>query len=144
MAIGLITVSTLVTLKILGSDTTINDFGMLWILNHLCNGWIIDLPSGFFGIMVFYTVWRKHNSSGQLVITPEIEPLVYEIEATDYDLMLPYSTVRPSLAKGTVFPFSDGAIHSVPLKAGHLRVLVDIIYRDHHYILLPVSLIEER
>lgn len=56
--------------------------------------------------------------------------------------MLPYGTVRPSLAKGTVFPFGDGVIHSVPLEAGHLRVSVDIIYGDHHSFLLPISPIE--
>ncbi|KAL7586234.1 hypothetical protein Lser_V15G40778 [Lactuca serriola] len=67
---------------------------------------------------------------------------LHKIMATDCELMLPYGTVCPSLAKGTVFHFRDGVIHSVPLEAGHLRVSVDIIYRDHHSFLLLVSPIE--
>ncbi|KAL4589673.1 hypothetical protein LXL04_002581 [Taraxacum kok-saghyz] len=59
---------------------------------------------------------------------------------TDCELMLPYGTRRPTLAKGTIFPLEDGFIHSVPFEAGHVKVSVDIIYdQKYHYILLPVS-----
>ncbi|KAL4591898.1 hypothetical protein LXL04_004873 [Taraxacum kok-saghyz] len=59
---------------------------------------------------------------------------------TGCELMLPYGRVRPTLAKGTVFPLKDGLIHSVPFEAGHLRVSVDRIYEEkYHSIPLPVS-----
>ncbi|XP_052624656.1 uncharacterized protein LOC111917613 isoform X2 [Lactuca sativa] len=84
----------------------------------------------------------KTTSVGSKTSTTLLDDLHKITEATDCELMLPYGTVRPSLAKGTVFPFGDGVIHSVPLEAGHLRVSVDIIYGDHHSFLLPISPIE--
>lgn len=48
-----------------------------------------------------------------------------------FELMLPFGTVSPTLAKGTVYLFRDGLICSIPL--------LDNIYGDYHYFFLPVS-----
>ncbi|KAL4554169.1 hypothetical protein LXL04_039706 [Taraxacum kok-saghyz] len=82
----------------------------------------------------------KTTSVGSKSSTTELNELHSISGPTDCELMLPYGTRRPTLAKGTVFPLEDGFIHSVPFEAGHVKVSVDIIYdQKYHYILLPVS-----
>ncbi|KAL4592062.1 hypothetical protein LXL04_005042 [Taraxacum kok-saghyz] len=94
-------------------------------------------------VMQHMEVRNVSTSVGSKTSKTVLDELHNITDATDCELMLPYGTVRTTLAKGTVFPFADGLIHSVPLEAGHLKVSVDLIYRNHQSFILPVSPVEE-
>ncbi|KAL4580605.1 hypothetical protein LXL04_016805 [Taraxacum kok-saghyz] len=94
-------------------------------------------------VMQHMEVTNVSTSVGSRTSKTVLDELHNITDATDCELMLPYGTVRTALAKGTVFPFADGLIHSVPLEAGHLKVSVDLIYGNHQSFILPVSPVEE-
>ncbi|CAI9284343.1 unnamed protein product [Lactuca saligna] len=58
---------------------------------------------------------------------------------TACELVIPYETMNQKCAKGMVFPYGNGQIHSVPLNANHFRVSIDKIYDQYDCIPLPVS-----
>ncbi|CAI9298761.1 unnamed protein product [Lactuca saligna] len=58
---------------------------------------------------------------------------------TACELVIPYDTMNQKCAKGMVFPYGNGQIHSVPLNANHLKVSLDKIYDQYDCIPLPVS-----
>ncbi|CAH1417330.1 unnamed protein product [Lactuca virosa] len=58
---------------------------------------------------------------------------------TACELVIPYDAMNQKCAKGMVFPYGNGQIHSVPLNANHLRVSIDKIYDQYDCIPLPVS-----
>lgn len=58
---------------------------------------------------------------------------------TACELMIPYGAMNQKCAKGMVFPYGNGQIHSVPLNANHLKVSIDKIYDQYDCIPLPVS-----
>ncbi|XP_042755740.2 uncharacterized protein LOC111903276 [Lactuca sativa] len=52
------------------------------------------------------------------------------------DLVLPYGDMNQKCARGMVFPYNDGLIHSLPLRENHLKVMIDNI--DERYKGIPV------
>ncbi|CAH1418482.1 unnamed protein product [Lactuca virosa] len=58
---------------------------------------------------------------------------------TACELVIPYGAMNQKCAKGMVFPYGNGQIHSVPLNANHLRVSIDKIYDQYDCIPFPVS-----
>ncbi|KAL4585211.1 hypothetical protein LXL04_009827 [Taraxacum kok-saghyz] len=94
-------------------------------------------------VMQHMEVTNVSTSVGSKTSKTVLDELHNITDATDCELMLPYGTARPALAKGTVFPFADGLIHSVPLEADHLKVSIDLIYGNHQSFILPVSPVEE-
>nr|KAJ0224537.1 hypothetical protein LSAT_V11C100047740 [Lactuca sativa] len=57
---------------------------------------------------------------------------------THCDLMLPYGDMNQKCARGMVFPYNDGLIHSVPLHENHLKVMIDNIDERYKGISVPV------
>ncbi|CAI9276142.1 unnamed protein product [Lactuca saligna] len=57
---------------------------------------------------------------------------------THCDLMLPYGDMNQKCARGMVFPYNDGLIHSVPLRENHLKVMIDNIDERYKGIPIPV------
>ncbi|CAI9279335.1 unnamed protein product [Lactuca saligna] len=54
------------------------------------------------------------------------------------DLVLPYGAMNQKCARGIVFPYNDGLIHSLPLRENHLKVMVDNIDERYKGIPIPV------
>ncbi|XP_052622601.1 uncharacterized protein LOC128125881 [Lactuca sativa] len=55
---------------------------------------------------------------------------------TPCELVLPYGELDQKCAKGLVFPYGNGLIHTLPLRENHLKVLIDDI--DSRYENFPV------
>nr|KAJ0189162.1 hypothetical protein LSAT_V11C800443420 [Lactuca sativa] len=54
------------------------------------------------------------------------------------DLVLPYGDMNQKCARGMVFPYNDGLIHSLPLRENHLKVMIDNIDERYKGIPIPV------
>nr|KAJ0223770.1 hypothetical protein LSAT_V11C200069380 [Lactuca sativa] len=54
------------------------------------------------------------------------------------DLVLPYGDMNQKCARGMVFPYNDGLIHSLPLRENHLKVMIDNIDERYKGIHVPV------
>lgn len=59
-------------------------------------------------------------------------------DITRCDLVLPYGEMNQKCARGMVFPYNDGLIHSCPLRENHLKVLVDDVEERFKAIPVPV------
>ena len=57
---------------------------------------------------------------------------------TRCDLVLPYGDMNQKCAKGLVFPYNDGLIHSLPLREKHLKVMIDDVNSKFKVIPVPV------
>nr|KAJ0204323.1 hypothetical protein LSAT_V11C500255050 [Lactuca sativa] len=55
---------------------------------------------------------------------------------TPCELVLPYGELDQKCAKGLVFPYGNGLIHTLPLRENHLKVMIDDI--DSRYENLPL------
>ncbi|CAI9289874.1 unnamed protein product [Lactuca saligna] len=75
----------------------------------------------------------QNNSSGS---TSTLDALDTIKTITCCDLVLPYGDMNQKCARGMVFPYNDGFIHSLPLRENHLKVMIDNI--DERYKAIPV------
>lgn len=57
-------------------------------------------------------------------------------------MVFPYGDMSEKCAKGLVFPYGNGLIHSLPLRKNHLKVLIDEIDKNFENIPLPVKTME--
>nr|KAJ0223771.1 hypothetical protein LSAT_V11C200098740 [Lactuca sativa] len=90
---------------------------------------------------MFYIVFSN-------ILTHEIHYMLYDcrllliviwcylMTITCCDLVLPYGDMNQKCARGMVFPYNDGLIHSLPLRENHLKVMIDNI--DERYKGIPV------
>ncbi|KAI3510158.1 hypothetical protein L1887_25689 [Cichorium endivia] len=77
----------------------------------------------------------KKNSA---VSTPVLDDLDLIKTPTACELVIPYGAMNQKCARGMVFPYGNGKIHSVPLEKNHLRVSIDKIYAQYDCIPLPI------
>ncbi|CAI9300520.1 unnamed protein product [Lactuca saligna] len=75
----------------------------------------------------------QQNNCGS---TPTLDALDAIKMPTPCELVLPYGELDQKCAKGLVFPYGNGLIHTLPLRKNHLKVLIDDI--DSRYENFPV------
>nr|KAJ0192578.1 hypothetical protein LSAT_V11C800445420 [Lactuca sativa] len=75
----------------------------------------------------------QQNNCGS---TPTLDALDAIKMPTPCELVLPYGELDQKCAKGLVFPYGNGLIHTLPLRENHLKVLIDDI--DSRYENFPV------
>ncbi|CAH1414291.1 unnamed protein product [Lactuca virosa] len=75
----------------------------------------------------------QQNNRGS---TPTLDALDTIKMPTPCELVLPYGELDQKCAKGLVFPYGNGLIHTFPLRENHLKVLIDDI--DYRYENFPV------
>lgn len=76
------------------------------------------------------------NDQPQQQPVPQPQPRKKRTTITCCDLVLPYGDMNQKCARGMVFPYNDGLIHSLPLRENHLKVMIDNI--DERYKGIPV------
>lgn len=62
--------------------------------------------------------------------------------STQYELVLLYGEMNQKCAKGLVFPYDNGLIHSLLLHENHLKVLIDKIDEDFKNLHVSVKIQE--
>ncbi|CAH1413653.1 unnamed protein product [Lactuca virosa] len=75
----------------------------------------------------------QNNSSGSTSTSDALDTIK---TITHCDLVLPYGDMNQKCARGMIFPYNDGLIHSLPLRENHLKVMIDNI--DERYKGVPV------
>lgn len=83
---------------------------------------------------------RVQNNS--CASTPTLDALDAIKQPTSCELVFPYGDMSEKCAKGLVFPYGNGLIHSLPLRKNHLKVLIDEIDKNFENIPLPVKTME--
>ncbi|CAH1444016.1 unnamed protein product [Lactuca virosa] len=77
----------------------------------------------------------QNNSSGSTSTSDALDTIK---TITHCDLVLPYGDMNQKCARGMVFPYNDGLIHSLPLRENHLKVMIDNIDESYKGVPIPV------
>nr|KAJ0203547.1 hypothetical protein LSAT_V11C500228780 [Lactuca sativa] len=70
--------------------------------------------------------------------TPTLDAMDAIKMPTPCELVLPYGELDQKCAKGLVFPYGNGLIHTLPLRENHLKVMIDDIDSRYENFPLPV------